>query len=142
MKAVVIAYEGRRPGSRELGEISSVFDLIANGDINVQVYTESSISKLLVENSIKPKMNVEDGNAAVTFIAGTVKKMDLPELSIAVIKNFSNESEDETNKAFKRAVAILANGAHVDVEVAKKYGFTSDVRDVITQLYRAWRNNE
>lgn len=133
-------YKGRKPSSSEIECISNVLESARVGELQVKVFTESSIAKLLAETSVEPSLHTEDGDAAVAYIAGIVKKMDIPELSIAIIRNFNKTGD--TWEAFRRAIATIASGSAVSREIASKYGFTKDVRDVITDLYNAWKGNE
>lgn len=145
MKALIIFYEGSVPKLTEVSELVQDSNFIKDVQ-HLAVFDEKSLSKKLVEISVPTKQHsTEDGDQAVTFLAGITHSMDPIKLSLSIGKWLHKCEEDpknDTSKAFLRALSIISSDAPISHEIRERYGMTKASRKTIKDLYKMWNNNE
>lgn len=146
-KAIVILYEGSTPTRGTIKEMLECASFIADkSTVKVETLGFQKLCGILA-NSVKAPVKVvtEDGDSAVIYLAGKCRDItNVGKLATDIIKglNAFSQTDNVCDEAFVRACSLLAQESAVSVSVAKKYGFTSATRDIITQLYRAWKDHE
>lgn len=145
MKALIVFYEGSIPTAMDINDLIEKSHFI-NEVITATVFDEKSLPRKLVEISIPAKQsNTEDGDQALTFLAGITRSMEPINLSLSIgkwLNKCEENPKDDTSKAFLRAMSIIASDAPISHEVREKYGLTRAGRKTIKDLYKLWSNNE
>ena len=141
MKALVIFYEGVLPSKFEVEKLVNEASFI-KGETTFVPFEEDKIAGIIVRSCAAPKITVEDGNNAVTVIAGMCSMKPF-EFAIDVMKHLNDQSvhETEAGTAFLKACSLLSKTAKevpVSREIADKYGFTVMHRECIRNLYKAY----
>ena len=145
MKALLVFYEGSVPTTMDINDLVQNSHFI-NEITTATVFDEKSLSRKLVEISIPAKQNnTEDGDQALTFLAGITRSMEPTNLSLFIgkwLNKCEENPKDDKSKAFLRAISIIASDAPISHEIREKYGLTRAGRKTIKDLYRLWSNNE
>lgn len=141
MKAIVILYEGSTPTKKQLEAMLERATFVEDSTrVKVETLNFSKMCGILA-SSVKPSGSTitEDGDAAVVYLAGMCRDIkNIGKLSIDIIKGLNGYERGETDIAFVNACSYLAQGYPVSPDTAKKYGFTTNTRNIIKQLYNAW----
>uniref|UniRef100_A0AAU8BAC7 Uncharacterized protein n=1 Tax=Dulem virus 42 TaxID=3145760 RepID=A0AAU8BAC7_9CAUD len=143
MKALVVTYDGKVPSGSEMEQFLSTNSSFIDELHDINVFSEENISKILMKHCVPTKVNTEDGDAAVTYLAGVVKSFDKDVLTTAIVKHFLNVNDSsDASIAFTSAICTLADNKPVSKAVSDRYHFTKAARNVITELYKIWKNRD
>lgn len=134
MYALVILYQGELPTRTELERAIDDMPFVRCAT-SVNTIDAANVAKLLVRSIKAPQLSNEEGNNAITVLAGLT---DMNNDCIFVTQIF--EGLKHHDEAIVRACSILAQGNPYSKDVANRYHFTEDKLRIIKQFHNEYNN--
>ena len=140
MKAIIIYYTGTTPTPSDVKELAKIIDEVCE----IRLISEESLKQLCLSpmKTIDMQKTATVNDAAIV-ISKRVDSKDVGRIAKSVINILQKSNTvSEQNNVFIKACKILAEDPKkISETVQKTTGINEVVREIIVQLYYAWKAN-
>ena len=140
MKAIIIYYTGTTPTPSDVKELAKITDEVCE----IRLISEESLKQLCLSpmKTIDMQKTATVNDAAI-MISKIVDSKDVGRIAKSVINILQKSNTvSEQNNVFIKACRILAEDSKkISETVQKTTGINEVVREIIVQLYYAWKAN-
>lgn len=143
MKAIIIYYTGTTPTPSDVKELAKITDEVCE----IRLISEESLKQLCLSpmktTDMQKTAPLSLVNDAAIVISKRVDSKDVGRIAKSVIDILQKSNTvSERNNVFIKACKILAEDSKkISETVQKTTGINEVVREIIVQLYYAWKAN-